>query len=79
MIERHTNCFAYERRFGADVDGVQNLDITTIAACHSPVIEGEFIDRAFARVRELPSLAPIPLPDQNALDQSVAASAVPQN
>jgi hypothetical protein len=67
-----------ERKYAAYVDGVQNLDITTIAACHSPVIEGEFIDRAFARVRELPSLAPIPLPDQSALDQIVAASAVPQ-
>jgi flavorubredoxin len=67
-----------ERKYGAYVDGVQNLDITTIAACHSPIIEGDFIDRAFARVRELPSLAPIPLPDQAVLDQIVAASAVPQ-
>jgi flavorubredoxin len=67
-----------EGKYSAYVDGVQNLDITTIAACHSPVIEGEFIERAFARVRELPSHDPIPLPDQSVLDQIVAASAVPQ-
>jgi len=44
----------------------------------SPVIEGPFIDRAFTRIRELPSLAPIPLPDQPVLDEIVAASTQPQ-
>jgi hypothetical protein len=67
-----------EQRYGAYVDRVQNLDITTIAACHSPVIEGPFIERAFGRIRELPSLDPIPMPDQSVLDQIVAASAQPQ-
>jgi flavorubredoxin len=67
-----------EAKYGAYVDGVQNLDIKTVAACHSPVIEGEFIERAFARVRELPSLPPMDLPDQSVLDQIVAASAEPQ-
>jgi flavorubredoxin len=64
-----------EAKYGRYVDGVQNLDITTVASCHSPVIEGPFIDRAFARIRELPSLAPIPLPDQSVLDEIVAATA----
>jgi flavorubredoxin len=59
------------------VDGVQNLDIKTIAACHSPVIEGEHIAKAFARVRELPGLPPMELPDQSVLDQIIAASAQP--
>src|SRR5262249_53464951 len=67
-----------EAKYGRSVDGVQSLDITTVACCHSPVIEGRFIDRAFARIRELPSLPPIPLPDQSVLDQIVAASAQPQ-
>jgi hypothetical protein len=67
-----------EKKYGAYVDGVQNLEITTIAACHSPVIEGPFIERAFARIRALPSLDPIPLPDQSVLDEIVAASAQPR-
>ena len=31
-------------KYNKIVDRVQNLDITTIAACHSPVIEGPYID-----------------------------------
>jgi hypothetical protein len=64
-------------RFGAYVDGVQGLNITTIAACHTPVIEGPFIEQAFARVRELPTIDVPPMPDQSVLDQIVAASAQP--
>ena len=67
-----------EAKFGRYVDGVQGLDITTIASCHSPVIEGAFIDRAFAHVRKMPSIDPPPLPDQSVLDQIIAASAQPQ-
>lgn len=59
------------------VDRCQSLDITTIAACHSPVIEGEFIDKAFARIRELPTIDPPPMPDQSVLDQIIAATAQP--
>jgi flavorubredoxin len=68
-----------ETKYAQHVDRAQGLDITTIACCHSPVIEGRFIDRAFARVRQLPSLAPLTLPDQSVLDQVVAASAQPQD
>src|ERR671929_40888 len=69
-----------------DVDHTGNLD-EALTACPNAqlVCNWAMIERhtncfafAFARVRELPSLAPIPLPDQNALDQIVAASAVPQ-
>ena len=35
-----------ETKYNRYVDGVQNLDIKTVAACHSPVIEGEFIAKA---------------------------------
>jgi glyoxylase-like metal-dependent hydrolase (beta-lactamase superfamily II) len=63
-------------KYDAYVDRVQGLDITTVACCHSPVIEGPLIDRAFARIRQLPSLDPPDLPDQSVLDQIVAATAV---
>ena len=68
-----------EAKYGRYVDRVQGLDITTIACCHSPVIEGPFIDRAFARIRELPTVDAPALPDQSVLDQIVAASAQPQD
>jgi len=55
----------------------QGLDIATIAACHSPVIEGPFIEQAFAWARELPSVECPPLPDQSVLEQIVAATAQP--
>jgi flavorubredoxin len=64
-------------KYSRYVDRSQSLDITTIAACHSPVIEGEFIAKAFARIRELPTIDPPPMPDQSVLDQIVAATAEP--
>jgi flavorubredoxin len=64
-------------KWGRYVDRVQQLDITTVAACHSPVIEGPFIARAFERIRELPTLDAPTLPDQSVLDQIIAATARP--
>jgi flavorubredoxin len=64
-------------KWHAYVDRTQKLDITTIASCHSPVIEGEFIERAFNRVRDLPTTDSPQLPDQSVLDQIVAAIAQP--
>jgi hypothetical protein len=64
-------------KFGQHIDSVQGLDITTIAACHSPVIEGPFIEQAFSRVRDFPLVTPPPLPDQSVLDEIVAATAIP--
>jgi flavorubredoxin len=63
-------------KYGRHVDQAQNLDIKTIAACHTPVIEGEYIAKAFARVRELPTIDPPMLPDQSVLEQIVAATSV---
>jgi hypothetical protein len=56
---------------------VQSLDITTIAGCHMPVIEGDLIPRAFSHTRAFPSVEPPPLPDQSILDQIIAAIAQP--
>jgi flavorubredoxin len=64
-------------KYGKYVDGVQNLDIKAVASCHSPVLEGEFIDKAFATVRRFPTLDAPMMPDQSVLDQIVAASAHP--
>jgi flavorubredoxin len=64
-------------KYGRYVDGIQGLDITTIAACHTPVIEGPFIEQAFARIRELPTLDAPVLPDQSILDQIIAATSQP--
>jgi flavorubredoxin len=66
-------------KYGESVDRVQNLDITTIASCHSPVIEGPFIEQAFGRIRELPTLDAPTLPDQSILDQIVSATSVPES
>jgi flavorubredoxin len=63
-------------RYGRHVDLSQQLDITTIAACHSPVIEGPFIKQAFDRVRGFPSAVAPPLPDQSVLDEIVAATSM---
>jgi flavorubredoxin len=64
-------------KYGRYVDMSENLDITTIAACHSPAIEGPDIARAFAQVRELPNVECPPLPDQSVLDQIIAATSQP--
>ena len=61
------------KKFNAYVDGVQNLPITAVAACHTPVIEGDYITKAFNRVREFPTLAPPELPNQAVLEAIVAA------
>jgi len=66
-----------EGKYGRYVDRVQSLDITTIACCHSPVIEGPLIERAFAHVRQLPAIDPPAMPDQSVLDQIIGATAQP--
>ncbi len=66
-----------QKKYDKTVDRIQDLDITAIAGCHTPVIEGEFIAQAFDHLRALPSIDPPPLPDQSVLDQIIAASAQP--
>jgi hypothetical protein len=64
-------------KFGRYVDQVQNLEIKTVAGCHTPAIEGPFIEQAFEHVRRLPAMQPPPLPDQSILDQIIAATSQP--
>jgi len=65
-------------KYGQYVDHVQQLGITTIAACHTPVLQGARIDAAFAHVRALPTADIPPLPDQLALEAIVAAMSQPE-
>ncbi len=64
-------------KFARTVDAVGNLDITTIAGCHTPVLEGDLIQRALSHTRSLPTIQAPPLPDQSILDQIIAATAQP--
>lgn len=65
-------------KYGEYVDRIEKLGMTTIAGCHTPVIEGPFVKKAFDHVRRLPTVAPPPLPNQSVLDEIVATTAVPQ-
>lgn len=66
-----------EGRYGRYVDRIQSLDITTIASCHSPVLEGRFIEQGFAHFRALPAVTPPVMPDQSILDQLIDAVSEP--
>ena len=64
-------------KYHRHVDLTQQLDITTIASCHSPVIEGPYIEKAFDLVRSLPTTDLPELPNQSVLEEIVAATALP--
>jgi hypothetical protein len=64
-------------KYGRHVDLTQQLEVTTIACCHSPVIEGPYIDKAFELVRSLPTVVPPDLPNQSVLDEIIAATSQP--
>jgi flavorubredoxin len=64
-------------KFDKYLDRVQGLDLKTVAGCHTPLIEGDYISKAFDIVRTFPSTEPPPLPDQSVLDQIIAATATP--
>jgi hypothetical protein len=64
-------------KFGRYVDGVERLDIKTVAGCHTPAIEGPYIKQAFDLVRGLPSAECPPMPDQSILDQIIGATSQP--
>ena len=59
------------------VDLTHQLDLATIASCHSPVIEGDYIDKAFGIVHDLPTVEMPDLPNQTVLDDIVAATSQP--
>ncbi|MGB2694267.1 MAG: MBL fold metallo-hydrolase [Dehalococcoidia bacterium] len=55
-------------KFEQHVDRVQKMDISVVAACHSPVIPNSHIDQAFNFIRQIPKMDPPPQPQQADLD-----------
>jgi hypothetical protein len=64
-------------KYHRHVDLTQQLDLTTIECCHSPVIEGEYIAKAFDLVRTLPTVDAPEMPNHSILEQIVAATSLP--
>jgi flavorubredoxin len=62
-------------KFERHVDRTQRLEISTLAACHSPVIRGSKIGEAFDMIRKLPQMDPAPQPGQPDLDALMHAVA----
>jgi len=66
-----------ESKWGAYVDMVQGLDITTIASAHAPIISGPRVEQAFDVLRQTPRLDSLPLPGQIDLEAIIAAASIP--
>jgi flavorubredoxin len=62
-------------RFAAVCDENRKLGMTTIATAHAPVITAQSIDAAYELARSMPTVTPPPAPDQNVLDEIIAATA----
>jgi flavorubredoxin len=60
-------------KFGASVDAVASLGMTTVAGGHTAPIRGARLEEAFALVRRLPDLPAVELPGQADLDALLAA------
>jgi len=63
-------------KFEKHVDRVQSLDIETLAACHSPVIQRSHIDQAFKVIRSIPFLDAPPQPGQPDLEELMHKMAI---
>lgn len=68
LVDRH--------RFGAEVERVQAMGMTTIATAHSPLITPRSVAAAFALLRELPDVPVPPAPAQAMLDAALAGAGV---
>ena len=63
-----------EDRFGAEVQRLSDLEISTIISAHSPLITGSKVADALAKMRKLPTAECPPAPDQAVLDLILAAT-----
>jgi flavorubredoxin len=61
-------------RFGAEVQRLSDLEISTIISAHSPTITGINVAEALTRLRELPTAECPPAPDQAVLELILAAT-----
>jgi len=60
-------------RYNAHVAGLNRLEIRTIASGHSPVVRGDYVEKAIDLLYELPSAPPLELPGQADLEAMLAA------
>jgi hypothetical protein len=61
-------------RFGAEVDRLSDLEISTIISAHSPAITRNKVADALAKMRALPTADCPPVPHQAVLDLILAAT-----
>jgi flavorubredoxin len=60
--------------FGAEVQRFRDLNISAIMSGHSPIITGDMVDDALAKMTALPTSESPPVPDQAVLDLILAAT-----
>jgi flavorubredoxin len=81
MFTHHALCpwisIVDEKKFAATCDRVQNLGAKTIATAHSPVINEDMADQAWAILRNIPSTPAPPCPDHNVLQAILSGEAPP--
>ena len=58
-----------DARFQATVDRIEALGPSVLVGCHTPVVDGRYVDQAIAATRRSPSAVVPPEPDQAVLDQ----------
>jgi hypothetical protein len=63
------------QRYAAAVDRFEALDPVVIASCHSPLLDGKHVARAFELLRDVPTAPRSEMPGQPVLDQIVAMAA----
>lgn len=60
-------------RYNAAIAKLNELDIRVIASGHSPVVRGDYVEKAIDLLYELPSAPPLELPGQAELEAMLAA------
>ena len=63
-----------DAKFQASVDRVADLDVRTIAGCHTPAVYGDRVAKAIEITRRAPSMTVPPFPGQELLDQMLAGA-----
>jgi flavorubredoxin len=61
-------------RYGRHLDQLADLPVSVIASCHGPVLRGDAIDDAYAKVRAMAGAPVVPGPGQPVLDGILAAA-----
>jgi flavorubredoxin len=64
-----------QERYSAQIDRIETLGITTIVSAHSPLIASNSVSQALALMRQLPTTAPHPCPNQAVLEAMLAGAA----